>query len=229
MNIESYEPYHIGTKLGLNVNAGTLKNKLRKHLKEESYEDKELVQSPINIENIIEILGIKEETKIELNYTTHSVNVIGDQPATVIKHFEKIIESFTKIGYDTNVVVQFYEIITNVVIKYDKNPMELMANAIRLDIEKLTNVRKSLDARELSIESLRISNRLKPELMDILTSLIIQPSPVNPSNSFLIKIIYRSKSIAEIRSFHNELESTVLYIINSLDDSDSLEAQQCRN
>lgn len=217
MNIDSYEPYHIGLKLGVLVNVETLKNKLMKQLKDEDYKDKELVQSQINIDSISEILGIKEETKIELNYTTHSVNIIGDQPATVIKHFEKIIEIFAKIGYDINVAVQFYEVIAGIVVKYDKNPMESMTNSVKLDVEKLTNTHKSLGARELGIESLRIGNRLKPQMMDIFTSIIVEPSAVNPSNSFLIKTIYRSKSINEITLFHNELVKIVSDIVNSLD------------
>ncbi len=212
MTVESYEPYHLGIKLDLIVNLIGLRDKIKKLLKDKGYEvEKELATQPqISLEPASEVLGIREGVRIELNFVAQAINTIGDEPSRVFEQFEKVVELFSDMEYDTNIAIAFYEIVTNIVVKSEKNPVELIANAVKLSIEP------PLSARGVTVTGLRISNKLKPEMREVFTDISIQPNPVNPSNRFFIQLVYRSKSRDEIKSFHEQLEETVLKILNSL-------------
>ena len=212
MIVEAYEPYHIGIKLDLNVNAVSLRDKLKKLLKKEKYEvEKEFaVQQQISIEPASEILGVLNGIRIELNFVAQAVNIIGDDPERVFEQFEKIVKLFSDIGYDTNIAIAFYEIMANIIVKSEKNPVELLASAVKLNIDK-----QFID-RGVNVTGIKISNKLRPEMRDVFTDMSIQPSPVSPSNRFFIQFVYRSKSKDDIKIFRAKLEEVVLKSLNSL-------------
>lgn len=209
MIIESYEPYHLGIKLDLIVNLIGLRDKLKKLLKEKGYEES-AAQPQFGLEPAVEVLGIRDGVRIELNFVAQAINTIGDEPGKVFEQFEELVKLFSDMGYDTNIAIPFYEIVTNIDVKSEKNPVELIDSAVKLSIEP------PLSTRGVTVTSLRISNKLKPEMREVFTDISIQPNPVNPSNRFFIQLVYRSKSRDEIKSFHDQLEDTVLKILNSL-------------
>lgn len=212
VQIESYEPYHIGIKLDADINLERLKSKIKGPLKEKEYKIREevlLVEPRVTAIAAKEILGIKDNVRVELNFIANALNIIGEKPEKVIKIFKEISNILPEMGYNTSIAVSFYEIIMNATLKSDKNPIEMIANSTKLNLE-------SLSARAVAVDGLKLSNKSKKEMKDQLTELFIEPSPISPNDRFSINFLYRSKEKEEVELFHNKISDVVIKIIQSL-------------
>lgn len=211
MNVESFEPYHIGTKLIPDIDFNILKEKIENVLEQKEYEvtkDSTIDNFPIKIGSPAEILGIKNDVRVELNFAAQALNVIGRNPSNVFEIFEEVQDFLPNIGYEINATVLFYEILSTIIIETDKNPIELLNKSTRLDYTAMEEI------DNLGVIGLRISNMEKD---NILFNLIIEPSKTSPNSRFSVQLQFRSKERDQIKFFNDELEKKILGIIQSLE------------
>lgn len=212
MEIKSFEPYHIGTKMLPHVNLDILESKLRKALREIGYEgtQKATVELPVKIGPPVETLGIKNEVRVELNLSATALNIIGVKPERVIEVFREVNAMLPNLDYDLEATVAFYEIIATVIIKSTTHPREIINNACRIDLSALK------DLGEVVCDSLRIVN-IQPTEEQGAIRFVIEPSPTNPNTSFSVRLVYRALKKEKIEPFHAELGKIVLSIVESLE------------
>lgn len=89
MEIESFELYHIGTKLMPNVDILLLKKKIKSKLKGYKYKIIEDSSSD-SILSQMENLALKSEVSVVINPLARALNTIGDNPDKVIDIFQEV-------------------------------------------------------------------------------------------------------------------------------------------
>lgn len=210
MEIESYEPYHIGTKLNPNVDLDILRNKMESVLKEKEYEivKRPKIELPIKIGLPTEVLGVKKDVRVELNFDAHALNVIGGKPDDVLEIFNEIIPSLSNLGYELEATALFYEIVTNLIIRLDRNPREILNEFSKVNLEPFREV------GDINVIAMRVGTWISKE--HELMTLTIEPSPLSPSNRFVLRIRFQSKEKEKIESFHTKLNDRVIQVIRSL-------------
>jgi len=213
LEIESYELYHIGNKLNPATNFDSLKIKLKDNLKTAGYSttEKTLTGEQIVLDYPTEVLGIKNEVRVELNHLAQALNVIGTKPNSVTEIFSNIISILPDIGYELDKISLFYEILASVVIKSEHKPADILNKSINLDLTPLSI--KGIP--NIEITAIRIGGENTTE--GGLYTLSIQPNPTSPSSRFLIRVQYRSKDKETIESFHVDLESKIRELISQLE------------
>lgn len=211
-NIESFEPYHIGTKLQPHVDLEILGNKLRKALKQKEYEVSEKPVSEMSIPILPprEVLGVKNGVRVEFNLPAQALNTIGGEPDKVIQIFKEVNQMLSDLDYDLKETVAFYEILATIVVKSNKHPREMINNSFKANLKALA------DMGEVVVDSFRIVN-VQPTETQGAVRLIIEPNPTSPSSRYSIKLQYRIPSTEGIESFHNKMQERVLGIIQSLE------------
>ena len=165
---------------------------------------------PIRIGLPREVLGVKNSVKVELNLVAQALNVIGDTPADVIEIFKEIISILPAIGYDLEATALFFEILATIIIKSDRNPVEMLLKSSKVDLSPLKDI-ANMTVDALKITSIRMSER------EDLINLIVEPNPTSPSNRFSVKLQYRTREKEKIESFHSELEDRVMGVMESLE------------
>jgi len=209
MNVESFEPYHIGTKLIPDIDLNIFLEKITKVIEQNEYEvPKEPISNIQIIGSPTKIIGVKNDVRIELNFAAQALNVIGRNPSDVFDIFEEVQDLLPSIGYEIDATVLFYEIISTIIIKTDKDPVELLKKSTRLDFTAFE------DIYDLGVIGLRISNM---EKNNILFNLIIEPNKTSPNSRFSVQLQFRSKEKEKIQFINNELENKILSIIQSLE------------
>jgi hypothetical protein len=212
MEIERYEPYHIGIKFESGQDLDRLWSRVREALKTRGYAipGEPQFETRAGIVPSKAVMGIKGKTNVELNFAASAINTIGEKPKDVSTIFEEVA---TKIlpgeGYDMDVVVSFYEIIANATVKSDREPVEVLNESAKLNLEPLKG-------RRVSIAGLKVNNTFTLRDKNYLTEIIIEPSPSSPRNRFMLHLVYRSRDIGEISSFHDSVDDLISKIIHSL-------------
>ncbi len=214
MKIERYEPYHIGIKFESGQDMGVLIGRIRKALSTRS--DYKVTGEP-QIAPAIEkasgkvVLAVKDDVKIELNFPAAALNTIGENPKKVSDTFKEVAsEILPSEGYDMDIVVSFYEILTHVTIKSDKEPTAILNNSMKLDLELFKQ-------RNVSISGLKMSNEFMLRDRGRLTEVIVEPNATSPRDKFKVSLIYRSIDKVEIAQFHEKVEDFVIKLIQSLE------------
>jgi hypothetical protein len=214
LEIESYESYRVGVRLNPNVRLDDFENKMKKVLEEKQYE---VVKEPeigfpgfpMRMDQPVDILGAKNGTRVELNFFTYMLNAAGVKPNDANKIFDEIISLLPGLGYELAVTILYYEISANIIAKSDKAPIRILNESSNVNLESL---KKILDANVIGV---RIGNVAPTEIEDL--DLVIEPSPVSPSNRFLLRLRYRAKEIKKIKALHTELNNVLIGIIKSLE------------
>lgn len=201
MEIESYDPYHIGIKLKSHVDLKTFEKKIKENLKKNNFvvTDENITNSPLPKS---EIIGKKDNVNILLNTVSWAINSVGDNPNDVIKLFEEVCDIVKTSGYEKEATIDFYEIITNIMIKTDKKPIELLNKNLNFDLKFLA------DNNKLNVIGVRVSDKLSIEGTDF-TQIIIEPQPTSPNNRMVVRVIFRSSNREKINVFHNTLENKI--------------------
>lgn len=208
MEIESYEVYHIGTKLNPYLNFDALKEKLRKELETRGYElSKEVITEPIKITPPREVLATKNNTKVELNLAAQALNVIGTSPKMCLGVFKELMSVLPTLGYELDAAVLFHEIIADINVKAGEKPLEILKKSMRIKFKLLKHI------GNLGLTAIRISNIREEE--DVI-NFVIEPNPVSPTSRFKVSLMFRPRVKDKIESFHNQLEKNVLDVMNQL-------------
>jgi len=214
MEVERYEPFHIGIKFESGQDMGVLRSRIRKALSTRN--DYKVMGEP-QIESVIGIapgktvLAVKDNVKIELNFPAAALNTIGEDPKKVSDTFEEVAsEILPSEGYDMDLVVSFYEIITHITIKSDKEPTEILSNFMKLDLELLKQ-------RDVRLSGFKMSNEFTVRDKGRLTEVIVEPNATSPRDKFKVSIVCRSIDKKEIAQFHEKVEDLVIKLIQFLE------------
>lgn len=213
LEIEAYEPYHIGNKLNPAMNFDSMKSKLRDCLKEAGYSLTDDTPQPgqqiiLNMGN--EILGTKDDSRVELNHTAQALNVIGTNPSNVSDVFSEITSILEDIGYEIDKTILFFEIISSITVKSDGKPIELLNNTIKSNLKSFP----VSDVQDLNVVGVRIGGESSSE--DSSFVLTVEPSVTSPSSRFVVKLQYRTHKKENVSNFHKDLNNNVTDFINRL-------------
>lgn len=207
LEIESYEPYHIGNKLNPATNFEALKDKLKEKLGEIGYElSKENFQG---FTPSVEVLGKKENVKIELNNSAQALNVIGNSPEEVTQHYSELISILNNLGFEREDTIIFTEIITTPVIKSDGKPIAFLSDLFKKDPNSIAF--KDIDG--LDVIGIRLAEKnTKEEIFNV----AIEPSPTSKSTRFKMRLHYRPQNSERIISFYENLNEDIINLIKQL-------------
>lgn len=212
LNIESYEPYHIGNKLNPATNFDGLKTKLKERLKTIGYSvtEKTLTGQQIILDLPFETLGTKNDVRVELNHLAQALNVVGTKPESVTEIFTEITSILPDIGYELDKTSLFYEIIASIVIKSDDKPIDILNRSVNLNIGTL-----ALNDLDMNIIGMKIGGENIEKGKSFVLS--IEPNVTSPNSRFLVKLQYRSRDIEIVKSFYSDLDSKIICLIGQME------------
>ncbi len=212
LEVESYEPYHIGNKLNPATNFDSLKTKLKEKLKTTGYSvtEKMLSGQQIILGLSIETLGTKNDVRVELNHIAHALNVIGTKPESVTEIFTEITSILPDIGYELDKISLLYEIIASIIIKSDGKPIDILNKSVNLDLTSL-----SMDELNMNIIGMRIGGENTEKGKSF--ALAIEPNVTSPSSRFLVKAKYWSKETVDIELFYKDLDTKIINLISQME------------
>lgn len=208
MEIESFEPYHIGTKLMPNVDMLLLKKKIKNKLKNCKYKIIE-DSSSNSILSQMENLALKNEVSVVLNPLSHALNTIGDNPDKVIGIFQEVNKLMFGLDYEEKSTVAFYEIVTNVSIKVKTKPIEILNKHSKSLLEVIKGI------GQLNTTAVRLSDK-NPQDAKEYTEITIEPKPTSPNTYLIVSIILRSLDIKKIIDFTKNMNTHIQKIIKNL-------------
>lgn len=212
LEIESYEPYHIGNKLNPATNFDSLKTKLKEKLKTIGYSVTEKTPSgqQIILDMPIEMLGTKNDVRVELNHIAQALNVVGTQPEKVTEIFTEITSSLSDIGYELDKISLLYEIVASVIIKSDDKPIDILNKSVNLDLKPLC-----IDELNMNIVGMRIGGENTENGKSF--TMAIEPNVTSPSSRFLVRLNYRSKETVDIEMFYKDIDTKIIDLIGQLE------------
>ena len=214
LQIESYEPYHIGNKLNPATNFDSLKKKLKEKLQTAEYKitEETLSGQQVIFDKPIEVLGLKNDVRIELNHLAQALNVIGTNPENVSSIYMEINSFLPEIGYEIENLSLFFEIVTSIIVKSDgKPPKEILNDSIKLNMGSFF----INDIQNTNIIGIRIGGENTEN--DNNFTLSIEPSTTSPNSRFMLNLRYRSKDKENIQIFHQELDEKIMQLLTQLE------------
>lgn len=217
MEIESYEPFHIGSKFRYYVD-NLILAKLYEYYEKNKKKDFELNSDILSgdkyISPIINIItNKKEKLTIQLNLSANALNYIGNEPERVVELFMELLEKLPELGFELKATFSFYEILTNVIIKLeeqDKKPNEIFEKFSSNILTDLKNV------PDLGINYIRFTNKLVQVDDDERFNLEVSPNRTSPDKRIILKILNRSNDYKKIIEFQKNLEESIKEIFNKL-------------
>ncbi len=208
MKIE-YEPYHIGSKIKFYVDKITLISKLQNYYNGK-FEDYEVNPNPFNRESFliptITILSNDiDKIFIQVNLSGNALNIIGNEPKTVYKAFETLLESLREVGYDLKSTFSFYEIITNIILtlEIEINPKDIFK---KITLPKFTQIHNISD---IMVNQIKFSNRFTLAESEERFEMEIYPNLTNPEHSIRLRILNRKLDPDKIKEVHNNIEDFI--------------------
>jgi len=212
VDILSFEPYHIGTKLQAHVDLGVLGNKLREYLKEKQYilPSRTPAEFIVSIPPAAQVLGIKDGARVWFNIPALALNVTGPDPEKVNQVFKEINQALSDLGYDLSAAVVFYEILATIILTSDANPTRNINKSVHVNLNSMN------DLGEVVVDSFRIVN-VKPTEEHGVLNLVVEPNPNNPDKSYSARLQYRSQKLEQIEAFHSTLKDKILNVIKSIE------------
>ncbi|TXT61578.1 MAG: hypothetical protein BAJALOKI2v1_20031 [Promethearchaeota archaeon] len=218
MKIESYEPFHIGSKFLYYVDKGHLLGKIYEYYETNLDEGFELnsnilrgEQSFLPIFNILN--NPKKKLTLQMNTSANALNVIGNEPKEVIGFFKKLMKNLPNLGFELDSTFVFYEIITNIIILLDDGeikPKEIfkkLSSNLFSGIQNLPN---------LSVNHIRFSDSLIARESDERFNLEILPNRTSPNKRIILKILKRVNNYEELIQFYEGFKSLIKKIYQEL-------------
>ena len=204
MEIESFEPYHIGIKLRPPIDPAII-TKLISTLQKMDFET--IQQAPYGIP-LIEIAR-KKNTVVQINLDANAVNAIGINPNDVMSIHEELIKSFDAINIDLESSVSFYELISVISIKTHQNPQKVLENNIKFDLSLFSKYDASISGIKISKSKIENEN----ELFEIYT----EPKSLSPRERYYMRIFLKSSNFDEIKDLNDNIKEFVEEYIQNLE------------
>jgi hypothetical protein len=206
LKIESIDLYHIGIKLSKYVNIFSIKNQLRDKLREDKYEvfEKDELVFPI------QIIGKKDDVTVEINWPSSAINAKGKSPDAILKISGELLKIMQDIGFNDTRSYQFFEIISNLLVKVGKEPIDAFTKLLNTELPKPNEFLDNLDCVAMRFVSglLEKSN----EFFDIL----LETSSDRPKECIFIRSIYRTKDWEKLVIMHKEYDERICSILQSI-------------
>ncbi len=212
MELKSYSKFHIGIKVKSGVDLNEFKSSLKDFAASKEYT---LVGAEqVDITKIlskgftpgIEKIAEKGDSEIHFNSSAGAINFVGKDPSEISNLFKEGLEFLEGNGYELNTIVEFFEIITEVVFENTQPPTEVLKNKISFDTTKL------LEMGEADVDLIKIKNRGN-NTGDYL-EITMGVNPLKPSKEFIVVIVKRSIDIDKIYNFHTIIKETMESFIN---------------
>lgn len=211
IEIEDYDPFIIAIKLMPGLNLDSIKKDMRKILSSKSYKvPVEPVEMPFKIGPPYEPLGFKNDVEIRLNLQKESFNIIGDSPDSVKEVFEEFNELISKLKYEKDEIIFFYEIFSIIGIKSDEDPLRILGNSVKADIQHLKSI-----SPKTSFTGFHISTKKHDLDQEDAIDIVIEPKKGSESNRYKVKLRFQTKKIKTITEF--SVIEIIIPIITSLE------------
>jgi hypothetical protein len=208
LQVESFEMFHVGTKISTQVNLDVLASKLKEILTKEGYTvSKDAGLTRPQLLPPVEVLGIRNDVRVEMNYIGFAVNAIGTSPTQVAKVFNDLPHFLTVLGYELDAAVQFYEVLAAIIVTSDRKPEDVLTGMVNWSIKGFD------DLGDLKITALRTSatNSERNQF-----NIIVQPNPASPSSRFVLQLQYRTEKKEEIASFQETINDRLTKFLSSI-------------
>ena len=212
MQIDSYELYHIGSKLNPATDFNTLKSKLKEKFAATGYSviNEPPIENLFLPKNPVEVIATKDTVRVEHNILAQALNVIGTNVDNVQELFNDLINELMDLEYEIDDLIIFYEIIATVIIKVDERPIDILNRSLSLDTSSFPV--KDIPDWDIYGIKVRGTNNLKNAFFNA----FIEPNPTNPNSRFKLKLQYRSREKENIQEFSNELDLKIRNLIANL-------------
>jgi hypothetical protein len=215
--IESYEPFHIGSRCQYYVKKTRLVRKIinyyekkSKSEEEKKYKlDKEIIRTGTAtnpIANLVE--DLEKGTSIQLNIPVNALNVVGDNPEKVFESFQELFSKLPEFGFELDSTFIFHEIISNVVVKIDKDPKKIFQELTPNNFKNIEGV------PQLSINSLNLSDRFIPKVNEEKFEIKILPHETSPKKRIIIRVLMRTERLELIEDYYNKFPLVLNNIYN---------------
>ena len=208
LKIETYEPYHIGIKL---TNALALPA-FRKRVISALSEQTDFVVSVVAFDGLSpnDVIATINDVRIEINYQSQALNVIGDEPETTTTVFKKLLDILESLDYELdNTLVVFYEILSNVLVNVDEDYSKVLTNSVSCDLNGFKELNSNVKISTVKIDF--VDKESGNEALD----LVIGSNQVRPKTSMIVGIKYRTSDKVKTLDFCDKIEERVLTLLKS--------------
>lgn len=210
MEIQSFEPYHIGIKLNPSLPIDALRQKILPKLRSSGFNEVSEDKIPSNVSHEIEVIAKDGNNKIELNYPLSALNTVGTEPTGTTETFKKLLGIIESLGYEIKGVAASIDIVTNVFVKTDDDPTELINGSVKCDLNPWQELNKNTNVNGLKIDL--IDEEYGKETLRI----IVGPSSLSPTSQIVLTFRYVNIEPEPIIDFGLKLEERTKKFVNSL-------------
>jgi len=208
VNIEYYEPFHVGIKLINTISLPAFRKRLIDGMKKQGFTV--VANDEYDVNSKTEIIAKNDNAKIEFNYPLFALNTTGSVPQKVGEEFEKLVNLLTSLDYELeNALVAFYDILSNVVIHLDEDSMKLINNSVNCNLEPWKEINPNVQISALKIDLLDLEYGKEQMTMTV------GHNPVRPKSSLVLGFRYQQLEKDKVIEFCNKIDERVLNFISS--------------
>lgn len=211
MEIQSYEPYHIGIKLSSTMPVEVLRQKILPKLDSFGFNEVAEEKKAQNISHENEVIAKDGANRIELNYPLTALNTVGTDPKNTTETFTKLLNVIKSLGYELKGLTPSIDVVANVFVKTNKAPTILINNSVKCDLDPWKELNKNTNVNGLKIDL--IDEEYGKESLRIL----VGPSSLSPTTQIVLSIRYVNIQTDPIIDFGMKLEDRVKRFVNSLE------------
>jgi len=158
----------------------------------------------------------KDGISLDVNSARGILGVSADMPDLAIKTFDELIALIQdELGIDLEKESRFYEIISEVKVDSDKNPLKSIDNLYR-ENPFVSEVSKILK-QDISLFTLRLVTKDVVPNQEEWLDITIEPDLLMPNQKYAISVVFRSKDKSIVKSFGQNLISNLLEIIKAIE------------
>lgn len=163
-------------------------------------------EMPTNVKS--EVLGKKNDVRLELNYQTGALNSIGNKPDVVVDFYQKVLKMLVTLGYEIDALALFHEVQSNINIKTDTNPREMINKSVKCDLTPFQEITPTI------VEGLRLD--LPVEQPTERLHVIVEANPTSPKTVMTLRVLYQTIEPDKIIKLSNEIDHRILKFVSSL-------------
>ena len=209
MNIESYEPFHVGIKLANTISLPAFRKRLLTGMKQQGFTI--VADDEYDADNKTETIAKNNNAKIEFNYPLFALNTVGSNPKQVAEEFEKLMKLLISLDYELeNALVVFYDVFSNVVIHLDEDPAKLIDNSVKCNLDPWKEINSNAHIAALRIDVADLEYG-KGQM-----TMTIGPNPVRPKTSLVLGFRSQQLEKDKVIEFCNKIDGRILTFISSL-------------
>lgn len=208
MKIETYEPYHMGIKLTNALSLPAFRKRIISALSEQT----DFVVSGDAFDGLSpnDVIAKTNDVRIEINYQSQALNVIGDKPETTTTVFKKLLDILESLDYELeNALVMFYEVLSNVLVNVDEDYSTVLTNAVNCNLDGFKELNPNV-----KISTVKIDFVDKEHGTDSL-EMVISSNQVRPKTSMIVAIKYRTSKKEKTLKFSDKIEERILTLLKS--------------